>query len=148
MLSNGELVAAVTGHENLHLGLNRTGKDQVIVWVAGHRLGRVLRRWNQLGRKIDEELFDLLPALRLKAQLLGEGPLQLDHHWMGQDEFQASVDRLLEDPAGRSGGDERRHQDVGVTGDSQDQPRPERISSTTASLSSGPTPRTSARSRP
>jgi hypothetical protein len=67
---------------------------------------------------------------------------------LGQDELQAGVDHLLENPAGRPGGDERRDQDIGVAGDAQDQLRPERISSTSASVSSGPTPRASARSRP
>ncbi len=138
----------IAGHENFHRSLNRAGKDQIIVWVARHRLGRALRRRNQLGREVEEKLLDRLPARRLEAQLFGENPLQLDHHRLGQDELQASVDGLLENPAWRSGGDERRHEDVGVAGDSQDQPRPERISSTRVSLSSGPIPRASARSRP
>ncbi len=148
MLSNGEQVPVVAGYENVHRGLDRTGKDKVVIWVSRHPLGRILRRWSQLDRKIDEKLLDLSPALLLEAQLLGEDPLQLDHHWLGQDELKTSIDRLLEDAAGRSGGDERRHEDVGVAGDPQDQPRPERISSIKASLSSGPTPRASARSRP
>jgi hypothetical protein len=67
---------------------------------------------------------------------------------LGQDELQAGVDHLLENPAGRAGGDERRDQDVGVADDTQDQLRPERISSTSVSVSSGPIPRVSARSRP
>ena len=55
----------VAGYENVHLSLNRTGKDQIIIWVARHRLGRALRRWNKLGRKIDKKLLDPSPALRL-----------------------------------------------------------------------------------
>jgi hypothetical protein len=36
-----------------------------------------------------------------------------------QDECQAVVDRLLDDPARRAGRDERGHQDIGVAGDAQ-----------------------------
>jgi hypothetical protein len=89
-----------------------------------------------------------LPTLRLEAELAGEDPLQLHHHRRCQDELQASVDRLLENPAWRPGRDEGRDQDVGVAEDAQGQLRSERSSSTSASLSSGPIPRASARSLP
>ena len=148
MLPHGEQMPAIARDEHVHPRLNRTGKNQVIGRVARYRLGCGLRCRDQLDRKVNEKLLDPLPALRLETQLPGEDPLQLDHHRLGQDELQAGVDYLLEDPAWRSGGDERRDQDVGVAGDSQDQRRPERISSTSASVSSGPTPRASARSRP
>jgi len=148
MLSDGEQVLAIPRDEHVHPRLSSTSKDQVIGRIACHRLRWILGRRNQFGRKIDQKLFDSSPALRLEAQLPGEDPLQLDHHRLGQDELQAGVDYLLENPAGWSGGNERRDQDVGVAGDSQDQLRPERISSTSVSVSSGPIPRASARSRP
>lgn len=108
MLTDREQVPAVARDERIRFRLNRTREDQVVVWVSRDRLGRIFGRWDQFGRKIDEELLDLFPALRLEAQLAGEDSLQLDHHRLGQDEFQAGVDRLFEDPAGRSGGDEGR----------------------------------------
>lgn len=87
MLSNRQQVLAVSGHENVRLSLNRTRKDQIIIRVARYRLGLFLGCWNQLDRKIDKKLLDPLPAGRLETQLLGEDPLQLDHHWLGQDEL-------------------------------------------------------------
>lgn len=148
MLTDGKQMPVIAGDEHVHLRLNRASEDQVIVRVSRHRLGWSLGRSNHPGRKVDQKLLDALPALWLEAQLPGKDPLQLDHHRLGQDELQAGVDCLLEDPARRTGGDERRDQDVGVAGDSQDQLRPERVSSTRASLSSGPIPSASARSRP
>lgn len=95
MLTHGEQVPAISRDENVHPRLSRTGQDQVIVRIASHRLGWILRRRNRVGRKVDEKLLDSSPALRLKAQLPGENPLQLDHHRLEQDELQASVDYLL-----------------------------------------------------
>lgn len=89
-----------------------------------------------------------MPAAGLKAQLGGEDALQLRLDWLCEDELKATVDDLIDDAAGRAGRDEGRDQDVGVTENAQSQLCAERISSTNASLSSGPIPRSSARSRP
>lgn len=148
MLTQGKQVAAVAGHEHFDPRRDRTGEDQVVVGVAADRLGRVRGGGDHFRRQIDEQLPDTLPAPRLEADLLRQDPLQLDQHRLGKYQLDPAVDRLLEDPARRPGGDERRDEDVGVAGDPQDQPRPERISSTTASLSSGPMPIDSARPRP
>lgn len=148
MLFYGQKVPTIAGDERIHFRLNRTGEDQIIGRVARHRLGWSLGCWHQFSRRIDEKLLDPSPALRLEAQLPGEDPLQLDHYRLRQDQLQASVDRLLDHPARRAGRDEGGDQDVGVAEDAQDQSRSERISSTSASESSGPIPRVSARSRP
>lgn len=141
-------MATIAGHEHLDPGRDRAGEDQIIVGIAADRLGPARRGIDQFGREIDDQLPGRLPALRLEADLLGQDPLQLDQHRSRNDQLDPPVDRLLEDPARRPGGDERRDEDIGVAGDPQDQRRPERISSTTASLSSGPMPTDSARPRP
>lgn len=148
MLTQREQVAAISGHEHLDPGRHRTGEDKVVIWIAADGLGSARGRVDQLGREVDQKLLDRLPTVDLEAELPGQDPLQLDDDRTGQDQLDPAVDRLLEDPARRSGSDERRDEDVGVAGDPQDQWRPERDSSTTASLSSGPTPTASARSRP
>lgn len=148
MLSYGEKVPAVSRDERIHFRPNRRGEDQVIVRIAGYVLWRAARRGGRMGRQAEEEILGLPPALRLEAELPGENSLQLHHRRRKQDELQSAVDRLLENAAWRSGGDEGRDQNVGVAGDAQGQLRPERISSTSVSLSSGPTPRVSARPRP
>lgn len=148
MLTQGKQVATVAGHEHLDPRRDRTGEYQVVVGVAAERLGWVRGGGDHLRSQIDEQLPDTLPAPRLEAELPGQDPLQLHQHWSGQHKRDPAVDRLLEDPARRPGRDERRDEDVGVAGDPQDQPRPERISSTRASLSSGPMPIDSARPRP
>lgn len=119
MLADGEQMPVVAGDQNLHFSLNRAGKDQVIVRIARHGLGRDFRRRDQLGCEVDEELLDRAPAFRLEAELPGENSLQLYHRRREQDEFQSAIDRLLENAAWRPGGDEGRNQDVGVAGDSQ-----------------------------
>lgn len=148
MFTHGKQVATIPGHENLDPGLHCAGENQIVVRVAADRLGMVRRGGNQLRREIDEKPSGLLPAPRLEADLPGQDPLQLDQHRAGQDQLDPAVDRLLEDPARRSGRDERRDEDVGVAGDAQDQRSPERDSSTNDSLSSGPMPTASARPRP
>lgn len=140
-------MTTIAGHEHLDPGLDHTGEDQVVIWVATDRLGPARGRVDQFGREVDQKLLDRLPSVELEAELPGQDPLELDEHRTGQDQLDPAVDRLLEDPTRRPGGDERRDQDVGVAGDPQDQWRPERDSSTNASLSSGPTPTASARSR-
>lgn len=148
MLTQWKQVATIAGHEHLDPGRHRAGEDQVIVGVAADRLGPAHGGGDQFGREIYEQLLDRLPSVGLEAELPGQDPLQLDQHGSGQDQLDTGVDRLLEDPARRPRGDERRDEDVGVAGDPQDQRRPERDSSTTASLSSGPMPIASARPRP
>lgn len=83
MLPDGKQVPAIPRDENVHPRLNRTSKDQVVVRIARNGLGQSLRRRNHLCRKVNEKLLDPSPALRLKAQLPGEDPLQLDHHRLG-----------------------------------------------------------------
>lgn len=141
-------MTAIAGDEHLDPGRDRAGEDQVVVGVAAGRLRPVPGRGDQLRRQVDQQLLDRPPAVGLEAELLGQDPLQLGQYRSGQDQFETGIDRLLEDPARRPGGDERRDEDVGVAGDPQDQRRPERDSSTTASLSSGPMPIASARPRP
>ena len=95
MRTYGEQVPAIARNENVHLRLNCTSKNYVIGRVVRHRLRWTLRCRDQLGRKLDEKLLDPSPALRLEPQLPDEDPLQLDHHRLGQDELQSSVDYLL-----------------------------------------------------
>jgi hypothetical protein len=148
MLPQGKQVTTIAGHQHLDRGAHRTGEDQIVVWVAADRLGRAGGGLDQFGREVDKKLLDAVPTVEREAELPGQDPLQLDQHGAGQDQLDPPVDRFLEDPARRPGGDERRDEDVGVAGDPQDQRRPGRDSSTTASLSSGPMPMASARPRP
>ena len=148
MLAYRKQVAMITGDKDLDPGRDRTGEDQVVVGVAANRLGWALRGDDEFGGEVYEQLLDRLPSIGLEADLPGQDPLQLDQHRPRQDQFDPAVDRFLEDPARRPGRDERRDEDVGVASDPQDQRRPERDSSTTASLSSGPIPMASARPRP
>lgn len=148
MSRHGEQMPSIAGNEDVHPPFDRTGENHVVVGIAGDGVGRSFGRGGHLGGHVDQELFDLAPALRLEAQLPGEDSFQLDHRWLREDELQATVDRLLDYAARRSRRDERGDKDVGVAEDAQDQPRCERISSTSASLSSGPIPRASERSRP
>ena len=148
MLTQGKQVATIAGHQYLDPGPDRTGEDQIVVGVAADGLGPARGGGDEFGGEVDEQLLDGLPTFGLEAELPGQDPLQLDHHRSGQDQLDPAVDRLVEDPARRPRGDERRDEDVGVAGDPQDQWRPERDSSTTASLSSGPMPMASARPRP
>jgi hypothetical protein len=148
MLTQGKQVATIAGHQRLDSGRDRAGEDQVVVGVAADRLGPALGSGDEFGREIDEQLLDGLPSVGLEADLLGQDPLQLDKDRSGQDKLEPAVDRLLEDPTRRPRCDERRDEDVGVAGDPQDQRRPRRDSSTTASMSSGPMPIASARPRP
>jgi hypothetical protein len=148
MFTHRKQVATIAGHENLDPCFYRAGEDQIVVSVAADRLWPARGGGDQFHREVDEQLLDRLPTVGLEAELPGQDALQLDQHGPGQDELDAGVDRLLEDPARRASGDERRDEDVGVAGDAQDQRRPERNSSTTTSLSSGPMPMASARPRP
>lgn len=148
MLTQGKQMSAIAGDDDLDPGCHRTGEDQVVIRVAADRLGPARGGVDQFGCEVDQKLLGSLPAVFLEAELHGQDPLKLNDHRTGQDQLDPAVDRLLEDPARRSGGDERRDEDIGVAGDPQDQWRPERDSSTNASLSSGPTPTASARSRP
>lgn len=124
------------------------GKDQVIGRIASNSIGCGLRRWNPLVSNLDKEFLYLAPTLLLKLQLAGEDALQLHHDWLCEDELQATVNGLFDDAAWRAGRDEGGDQDVGVAENAQGQLCAERISSTNASLSSGPMPSASARSRP
>lgn len=148
MLTQRKQVATISGHEHLHLRLDHTGEDQVVVRIAADRLGPPSGCVDQFDREVDQELLDRSPAVDLEVEFPGQDPLELDDHRTGQDQIDPAVDRLLEDPARRARGDERGDEDVGVAGDPQDQRRPERDSSTTVSTSSGPMPMASARSRP
>ena len=148
MLTQRKQVTAITGDEDLNPCRHHTGKDQVVVGVAADRLGPTRGGGHHLGREVDEQLPNRLPTVGLEAELPGKDPLQLDQDRARKHQFDPAVDRLLEDPARWTRGDERRDEDVGVAGNPQDQRRPERDSSTTASLSSGPMPMASARSRP
>jgi hypothetical protein len=148
MPTQGKQVATIAGHQYLDFGRGRTGEDQVVVGVAADRLGPAHGSRDEFGRKVDEHLLDGLPSVGLEADLLGQDPLQLDKCRSGQDKLELAVDRLLEDPTRWPRRDEGRDEDVGVAGDPQDQRRPRRDSSTTASISSGPMPIGFARPRP
>jgi hypothetical protein len=119
MLADGEQVAPVARDEGIHSRPNCAGEDQVIIAVARHGLGRGRRRRSQINRELEEKLLDSSPMLRLEAHLSSQDLPQLHHHRLEQDKLQASVDRLLEEPARRPRRDEGGDQDVGVAGDSQ-----------------------------
>jgi len=148
MLTQRKQVATIAGHQHLDSGPDRAGEDQVVIGVAADRVGPARGGGDEFGREVDEQLLDGLPSVGLEADIPGQDPLQLDQYRSGQNQLDPAVDRLLEDPARRPRCDEGRDEDVGVAGDPQDQRRPERDSSTKASMSSGPTPIASARSRP
>lgn len=148
VLAEGKQMAMIPGHQHLDPGLDHTGEDQVAVRVAAHLFGPALGGGDDFRGEIHEQLLDRPPSIRFEANLPRQDPLQLDQHRSGEDQFDPAVDRLLEDPARRPGSDERRDEDVGVAGDAQDQRRPERDSSTNASLSAGPMPTASVRPRP
>ena len=84
-------------------------------------------------------------ALVAEVELLGQHPLQLVQDDLGQYQLDPAVDCLLEQTARRPVGDQRRHKDVRVAEDAERQPCLPRNSSTSASTSSGPIPRSSAR---
>jgi hypothetical protein len=141
-------VPSVAGCEDIHLRFDGAGENEVIGGIAGDGVGCGRRRGNQIGGQIREELLDLAPAVSVETQLAGEDSLQLRHDRLGKHEFEAAVYRLFDDTARGTGRDEGGDEDVGVAEDAQVQPCAERISSTSVSLSSGPIPRASARSRP
>src|SRR5439155_313262 len=102
-----------------------------------------------LGVEIDA---DALACLRAGAwcvepELLREHALQLRENKFRKEKVDPTVDRLLEQPVRRPVGDQRRDENVRVADDPNLQARPPRTSSTHASPSSGPIPRSSARSR-
>ena len=147
-LANGKQVLAVTRGQDLDPGLDRAGEDEVIGGVSGHRLRGPGRGPDRLHREFSEQRLGLDPSLRVEVELLGEDALQLDYHRVEEDQLEATVYRFLEEPARRSRCDEGGDQDVGVETCAQAQCRRNRSSSTKASVSSGPIPSFSARSRP
>jgi hypothetical protein len=74
--------------------------------------------------------------------------LQLVENEVGQHELDAAIDRFLEQAARRAVSDQRRDEDVRIAENAECQPFSLRSSSTSASASSGPMPRSSARLRP
>lgn len=147
-LADGEQMLAVTRSKNIDLGLDRAGEDEVVGGVSGHWLRGPGRGPDRLHREFPEQRLGLDPPLRLEVELLGENAPQLDYHWVEEDQLEAAVDRFLEKSARRSRCDEGGDQDVGVETGAQAQRRRDRSSSTKTSVSSGPIPSFSARSRP
>lgn len=87
--------------------------------------------------------------MSVKAELFGQHSVQLVENGYRDEELQPAVDRLVENTARWSAGDERRDENVGVAKNAGEaQADPPRSSSTSASVSSGPTPRFSACRRP
>jgi len=115
-----------------------------------HRAGggdQVLARVGAEATFVLEQRLGVAPPLWFEVELLGEDALQFDYHRVEEDQLEATVDRLLEKPARRSRCDEGGDQDVGVETGPQAQRRRDRSSSTKTSVSSGPIPSFSARSR-
>lgn len=139
-------MSLVSRDKDINMCTDRAYKDQVVIRIARERPARCLGRWRRFHRHISEKFLDRLPALSSEAELLGEDPLEFAQCGLQKYELQIAIDCLFDDPAGWAGGDECGHQDVGVTGDTQNQRRRARSSSTRASLSSGPIPDISARS--
>jgi len=147
-LADGEQVLAIARGQDFDPGLDRAGEDEIVGGVSGHRLRGLSWDPDRLHREFSEQRLGLYPSLRVEVELLGENALQLNDHRIEEDQLEATVDRFLEKSARRSRCDEGGDQDVGVETGAQAQRRRDRSSSTTASVSSGPIPSFSARSRP
>ena len=130
-------MAAVAADEHIGRRGRGTREDPVVGGIAGQAF-RLVRRWWPLGRYPLEEAARLVPSLVGEAELALEHALELDHDRLGDDEDDPAVDRVLDQPAGRAVGDQRGDEDVRIAADAQGQPRSLRISSTSASTSSGP----------
>lgn len=147
-LADGEQMLAVTRGQDLDLGLDCAGEDAIVGGVSGHRLRGGGWGPDRLHSEFSEQRLGLDPSLRVEVELPGEDAPQLDDHRIEENQLERAVDRLLEEPARRARRDEGGNQDVGVETGAQAQRRRDRSSSTTASVSSGPIPSFSARSRP
>ena len=147
MLTHWEQMLPVAGREHIRSRLDRTRQNRVVHRIARDRLDE-LRRRRLLDRYLCEQGASCVNLLRLESELVREHPLELCEYELGHEKLEPAVDRLLEQAARWSVCDQRRDENVGVTDDAKRQSCPPRISSTSASASSGPMPRSSARVRP
>ena len=147
MRADREQVRPVTGREHVDARLDRAGEDRIVCRFARDRVG-VLRQTRSLRCQPGQQLASCTRLLLAEAELLGQHVLELVEDEVRQDKLDPVVDRLLEQAARRPVGDQRRDEDVRVAEDAELQPCLPRSSSTSTSVSSGPTPRSSARRRP
>lgn len=86
---------AVPGDQDLDLGPDRAGEDNVVGRVTGHGLGGPRCSLDRFHCQFSEQRLDLPQSLWVELKLLGEDALQLGDHGFEQDQLQAAVDRLL-----------------------------------------------------
>lgn len=148
VLAERKQMLPVACDEDVCAGFDSTGEDDVIASISRDRDGLVGQRGLDGGNPF-EKPSDVAGAISVEAQLFGQHSIELVENGCRDEELQPAVDRLFENTARWSAGDERRDENVGVAENAGEaQADPPRSSSTSASVSSGPTPRFSAFRRP
>jgi hypothetical protein len=121
VLAERKKVFPVTGREHLHACFDRGGQDRVVGRVSADCLD-VLRRARMFGYELSEQFAGGGTLHQAEPKLLGQHAVQLGVHELREDEIDVPIDDLLEQPARRSVGDERRDKDVRVAEDAALQP--------------------------
>ena len=139
MLADRKQMLPVPCGEDVCAGCGGAGQDRVVRRIAGDPLDRCGSR-EQIGSEAAEQIDRFAGAWCVEPELLREYKFR-------KEKVAPTVDRLLEQPVRRPVGDQRRDENVRVADDPILQALRPRTSSTHASPSSGPIPRSSARSR-
>ena len=116
VLAEREEVLAVARGQHIDSRLDRADQDCIVRRIAADRLGRA-REPGLRGCHVGEQIADCSCALLVEAELDGQHPFQFGEDELGQHELDATVDRFLEQAAGRPVGDQRRDEHVGVAED-------------------------------
>lgn len=116
MLSEREQVLPVAADEQVCAGVDGTGKDGIVVRVAGDG-GRAFLRRRSTGCDLSEQLANLPPAARVETEFPGENLIELLGDDIGHEKVDPAVDRRLEHAARGAVGDQRRDEDIGVAED-------------------------------
>ena len=124
-----------------------SSEDHIVGRIAGNRLNS-LRPLTVNGADTFEQSACRSRTTCAEAEFVHQDSLQLFEDVQGQHKLDPPVDCLFEQAARRPLCDEGRDEYVGIAGDAQVQRRSSRCSSTSASTSSGPIPRSSACRRP
>jgi hypothetical protein len=141
-------VPPVARRDDVHLSGERSSEHQVVSGVSADGLHLPQIDSGALNGELGQDDLRLSQAFGGEVSFRGEDPPKLDEHGLGQDQADTSGDRFLQKPARRAVGYEGRDEDVRVEDDPQAQDDSRRTSSTSASTSSGPMPRSSAHARP
>src|SRR5437763_12155764 len=138
---------SVTGCEDVDRGFGGTGEDRVVGGIATEPFSRHGRR-GLVRRELFEQTARFRNLLGAESQLHLQDSLKLSEDDLRQDELDSPFDGLIEEPARGTIRDQRGHEHVRVAKNAPAQRRSLRTASTSASASSGATPRSSARARP